>query len=162
MKEFLYQSRLWLARSPTEIFPYFADAKNLGNMTPPWLHFEILTPGRIEMGAGTLIDYRIRLHGIPVRWKTRITVWEPPFRFVDEQIKGPYQRWIHEHRFEKSGEGTLCSDQVRYAILGGWIVNRFFVERDVKQIFEFRATKLTELFGSEAVGTSSKDGGGFG
>ena len=107
------------------------------------------------MAVGTLIDYRIRLHGIPVGWKTRITVWEPPFRFVDEQIQGPYQRWIHEHRFEKSGEGTMCSDQVRYSILGGWIVNRLFVERDVKQIFAFRAAKLTELFGSEAVGTSS-------
>jgi len=102
------------------------------------------------MGVGTLIDYRIRLHGIPLRWRTKITAWEPPFRFVDEQIKGPYRRWIHEHRFEKSGEGTLCYDRVRYAILGGPIVRQLFVERDVKQIFAFRATKLTELFGRVA------------
>jgi ligand-binding SRPBCC domain-containing protein len=148
MKEHLFTAELWLARPPTEIFSFFADARNLGNITPPWLHFEILTPGRIEMNVGTLIDYRIKLHGLTVRWRTKITVWEPPFRFVDEQIKGPYQRWIHEHRFEKSGEGTLCYDRVRYSVLGGWIVNRLFVARDVRQIFAFRTTKLTELFGS--------------
>src|SRR5271163_4911332 len=81
MKEHLFNSELWLARSPAEIFYFFADAKNLGTVTPPWLHFEILTPGHIEMGVGTLIDYRIRIHGIPVRWQTKITVWEPPYRF---------------------------------------------------------------------------------
>ena len=113
MKEHLFTSELWLPPSPAEIFPFFADAKNLGTVTPPWLHFEILTLGHIEMRVGTLIDYRIRIHGIPVRWQTKITVWEPPYRFVDEQIKGPYRRWVHEHRFEKSGEGTLCSDRVR-------------------------------------------------
>jgi ligand-binding SRPBCC domain-containing protein len=91
---------------------------------------------------------RISLHGIPLRWRTRITVWEPPLRFVDEQIKGPYQRWIHEHRFEKSDEGTLCHDRVRYAIFGEPIVHRLFVEGDVKRIFAFRATKLTERFGT--------------
>jgi ligand-binding SRPBCC domain-containing protein len=146
MKEHLFKSELWLARSPAEIFPFFADAKNLGTVTPPWLHFEILTPGHIEMGVGTLIDYRISLHGIPLRWRTRITAWEPPFRFVDEQVKGPYRRWIHEHHFTKSGTGTLCHDQVHYAILGGRIVQRLLVEPDVKRIFAFRATKLTELF----------------
>jgi ligand-binding SRPBCC domain-containing protein len=146
MKEHLFTSELWLAPSPAEIFPFFADAKNLGGITPPWLHFEVLTPGQIEMGVGTLIDYRIRLHGIPVRWRTRITVWEPPFRFVDEQVKGPYRRWIHEHCFVESGEGTLCYDQVRYSIWGGWILQRLFVQRDIRQIFAFRAAKLTELF----------------
>jgi ligand-binding SRPBCC domain-containing protein len=148
MKDHLFNSELWLARSPTEIFPFFADAKNLGALTPPWLHFEILTAGHIEMGVGTLIDYRISLHGIPLRWRTRITAWEPPFRFVDEQIKGPYRRWIHEHRFAASDAGTLCYDQVRYAVLGGSVVQRLLVEPDVKRIFAFRAAKLTELFGS--------------
>jgi len=148
MKEHLFSSELWLARSPADIFPFFADAKNLGTITPPWLHFEILTPGHIEMGVGTLIDYRISLHGIPLRWRTRITAWEPPLRFVDEQIKGPYRRWIHEHRFVESGSGTLCYDRVHYAILGGRIVQQLFVEPDVKRIFAFRAAKLTELFGA--------------
>jgi ligand-binding SRPBCC domain-containing protein len=100
------------------------------------------------MRVGTLIDYRISLHGIPLRWRTRISAWEPPLRFVDEQVKGPYQRWIHEHRFVKSGVGTLCYDQVHYAILGGRILQRLFVEPDVKRIFAFRAAKLTELFGA--------------
>jgi ligand-binding SRPBCC domain-containing protein len=147
MKEHLFSSELWLARSPTEIFPFFADAKNLGTITPPWLKFEVLTPGQIKMGVGTLIDYRISLHGIPLRWRTKITAWEPPFRFVDEQIKGPYRRWIHEHRFAKSGLGTLCSDRVRYAVLGGPLIRRLFVEPDVKRIFAFRTNKLVELFG---------------
>ena len=146
MKEHLFTSELWLPCSPTEIYPFFADAKNLGSLTPTWVHFEILTPGPIEMRVGTLIDYRIRLHGIPVQWRTRITVWEPPSRFVDEQIKGPYRRWIHEHRFEKSGEGTLCYDRVRYSVLGGWLVQRIFVQRDVSRIFAFREAKLIELF----------------
>ena len=148
MKEHLFNSELWLVRPPAEIFPFFADAKNLGDITPPWLHFQIITPGRIEMRVGTLIDYRVVLHGLPLSWRTKITVWEPPYRFVDEQVKGPYQRWIHEHRFQKSDGGTICYDQVRYSILGGWIINRLFVERDVREIFKFRATKLTELFGS--------------
>ena len=147
MKEHLFSSELWLARLPAEIFPFFADAKNLGAITPPWLHFKILTPGEIQMGVGALIDYRINLHGLPLRWRTKITDWEPPFRFVDEQIKGPFQRWTHEHRFEKSGQGTLCHDRVRYSILGGPIIQRLFVERDVKRIFAFRAAKLTQLFG---------------
>jgi ligand-binding SRPBCC domain-containing protein len=147
MKEHLFSSVLWLPRRSAEIFPFFADAKNLGAITPPWLHFEILTPGEIEMGIGALIDYRISLHGLPLRWRTKITAWEPPFRFVDEQIKGPYRRWIHEHCFENSDQGTLCHDRVRYSILGEPIVHRLFVERDVKRIFAFRATKLTELFG---------------
>jgi ligand-binding SRPBCC domain-containing protein len=147
MKEHLFSSELWLARLPAEIFPFFADAKNLGSITPPWLHFEVRTPGHIEMRVGALIDYRISLHGLPLRWRTKITAWDPPFRFVDEQIKGPYRRWVHEHRFEKSGAGTLCSDRVHYAMLGGWVVHRLFVERDVRRIFAFRAAKLTELFG---------------
>ena len=147
MKEHFFTSELRLAPSPSEIFPFFADARNLGSITPPWMHFQILTPGNIEMGVGALIDYRIKIHGLPVRWRTKITVWEPPFRFVDEQVKGPYQRWVHEHRFAESGKGTLCHDQVRYAIFGGWLVNQLFVERDIKEIFAFRANKLTELFG---------------
>jgi ligand-binding SRPBCC domain-containing protein len=149
MKEHLFSSDLWLARSPTEIFPFFADARNLGSITRPWLHFELLTRGDMTMRVGALIEYRIKLHGIPLHWKTKITAWDPPFRFVDEQIKGPYQQWIHEHRFEKSGEGTLCHDRVRYSIFGGLIVNRLFVEPDVKKIFLFREKKLTELFGSK-------------
>ncbi len=98
------------------------------------------------MFPGTLIDYKLRLRGIPVRWQTEITAWEPPVRFVDEQKRGPYQQWIHEHRFEEKDGGTLCHDHVRYAVLGGAIVNKFLVRRDVETIFEFRRKKLLELF----------------
>jgi ligand-binding SRPBCC domain-containing protein len=115
-------------------------------MTPPWLHFEILTKGPIEMEEGALIDYRIRLRGVPLRWQTRIEVWDPPRRFVDIQVKGPYRRWHHEHVFEPRDNGTLCSDRVDYSVLGGTLMDRLFVRRDVEKIFEFRRKKLLELF----------------
>ncbi len=146
MKTFDFRSELWLPRSRDEVFSFFSDAFNLQILTPDWLNFEILTPRPIAMFPGTLIDYKLRLRGIPVRWQTEITAWEPPVRFVDEQKRGPYQQWIHEHRFEEKDGGTLCHDHVRYAVLGGAIVNKFLVRRDVETIFEFRRKKLLELF----------------
>jgi ligand-binding SRPBCC domain-containing protein len=146
VKTFDFRSELWLPRSRDEVFSFFSDAFNLQILTPDWLNFEILTPRPIAMFPGTLIDYKLRLRGIPVRWQTEITAWEPPVRFVDEQKRGPYQQWIHEHRFEEKDGGTLCHDHVRYAVLGGAIVNKFLVRRDVETIFEFRRKKLLELF----------------
>ena len=99
------------------------------------------------MHAGALIDYRLRVHGIPVRWRTKIGTWEPPQRFVDKQIRGPYRQWIHEHWFVEKDGGTLCNDEVRYAVWGGAVLNRLFVRRDVRAIFEFRRKKLLEMFG---------------
>lgn len=146
MREFLFQSQIWLAKPREEIFPFFADAANLEKLTPPLLRFEILTPQPIPMKAGTLIDYRLRIHGVPLKWRTRISVWEPPFRFVDEQLRGPYRQWIHEHRFEEENGGTLCVDTVRYAVWGGALVNALVVERDVAKIFAYRNTRLREIF----------------
>ena len=146
MKIFIYETELWLPRPPGEIFAFFADAHNLQILTPDWLNFKILTPHPIAMHAGALIDYQLRLRGLPVRWQTEITAWQPPQRFVDEQKRGPYRQWIHEHRFEPKDGGTLCSDEVRYAVPGGTIVNRLMVRRDVEKIFEFRRQKLLELF----------------
>jgi len=146
MKESFFSSEIWLPKTPEEIFPFFGDAHNLETITPPWLQFEILTPGPIEMRPGTVIDYCISLHGIKLRWRTRIEVWEPPHRFIDLQIKGPYRRWHHEHIFEPQDNGTLCRDRVRYAVLGGSLVDRLFVRRDVKKIFEFRSQKLLQVF----------------
>jgi ligand-binding SRPBCC domain-containing protein len=97
------------------------------------------------MKAGTLIDYRLRIRGLPVRWQTEITAWQPPHRFVDEQKRGPYRLWVHEHRFESKAGGTLCTDHVRYAVPGGEWVHRLFVRRDVERIFAFRAVRLGEL-----------------
>ena len=147
MRIFTFQSELMLDRPRDEVFPFFADARNLQILTPPWLDFEILTKGNIEMKAGAWIQYRLRLHAIPVRWDTEITAWEPPARFVDEQRRGPYRLWRHEHAFIPRDGGTLIRDRVEYAVTGGRLVQKFFVEPDVKKIFEFRRRKLSEIFG---------------
>lgn len=146
MRIHVFQAKVWLPRPLEEVFAFFADARNLGILTPPWLDFQIVTPGEIEMSPGTLIDYRLRIHGIHIFWQSEITAWEPPVRFVDEQRRGPYLMWVHEHRFASQDGGTLATDHVRYAVFGGAIVNRLFVLRDVGRIFEFRAAKLRELF----------------
>jgi len=150
MKESYFRSEIWLPRTTSQIFSFFGDARNLEIITPPWLHFKILTEAPIEMEEGTLIDYRLSLRSIPLRWRTRIEVWEPPRRFIDIQIKGPYRRWHHEHVFEPRNNGTLCIDHVRYAVLGGLLVDRLFVRRDVEEIFEFRRKRLLELFQGNA------------
>jgi hypothetical protein len=135
----------WLPRTVGEVFPFFADARNLETITPPWLRFEVLTPAPIELRAGTLIDYRLKIHGVPVRWRTRISVWEPPHRFVDEQLRGPYRAWIHEHTFEARDGGTLSRDVVRYDMFGGKLADWLFVRRDVERIFDYRRQKLAAM-----------------
>jgi len=136
-----------------DVFPFFADARNLEALTPPWLHFEISNPSPIEMRTGTLIDYRLRVHGLPLRWRSEITAWDPPHRFVDEQRRGPYRAWRHEHRFTAEGGGTLVEDDVTYAVLGGAIVDRLLVRRDLQRIFAFRREALRAVFPTRS-GTS--------
>lgn len=138
----------WLPRPREEVFAFFSDAFRLEDLTPAFLNFHVLTPRPIEIKAGTLIDYRLRLHGIPVRWRSRISVWEPPHRFVDDQVRGPYRRWHHEHSFEPADGGTLCRDVVDYAVLGGALVDALFVRRSLREIFGYRQAKLRELFPS--------------
>jgi ligand-binding SRPBCC domain-containing protein len=140
-----FECELWLPVARTELFSFFADAANLEAITPPFLRFEVLTQG-VEIRAGAIIDYWLRVHGIPIRWRSEITVWEPPFRFVDVQRRGPYRRWHHEHRFEERDGGTFCIDTVDYAVLGGAIVDKLLVRHDVERIFAFRSDKLRELF----------------
>ena len=147
MKIRKFQSELWLPLPPEELFSFFADAANLEALTPPWLHFQIVTPPPIAMREGALIDYRLRVHGIPLRWRTRINAWQPPYRFVDEQIRGPYRRWIHEHTFEARDGGTLVRDEVRYAVPFDFIAHRWFVLPDVEKIFGYRAEALKQRFG---------------
>jgi ligand-binding SRPBCC domain-containing protein len=137
------------ARRP-RVFDFFSDAFQLETLTPPWLHFSVLTPAPIPIAAGTLIDYRLRLHGVPIRWQSRICLWEPPFRFVDEQTRGPYRRWYHEHVFEDVPGGTICRDIVDYAVPGGWLMDRLLVRTDIARIFRFRMLKLKELFPPQA------------
>jgi len=131
-----------LELAPDAAFGFFADARNLERITPPWLRFEVTTPGTIEIGPGTLIEYRLRLHAVPVSWRTRIEVWEPPRRFVDLQLRGPYRLWEHTHCFEPLGtRAVLMRDRVRYALpLGplGRLAHAAFVRRDLERIFDYR------------------------
>ena len=132
-------------------FEFYGDARNLERITPPWLGFEVTTPAPIEMGVGTLIEYRLRLHRVPVRWRTRIEAWEPPRRFVDVQVKGPYALWEHTHTFEADGrEAAIIRDRVRYSIpFGplGEVANRLLVRRDLRQIFDYRQEAVARELG---------------
>ena len=132
------------------VFQFFADPFNLEALTPPWLRFKILTPTPIDMRAGAVIDYRLSIHGVPVRWSSKITVWDPPHRFVDEQIRGPYRYWSHEHQFEENDAGTLIRDRVHYIVRGRIFepaLHRLFVRPDIERIFRYRTSRLERLFG---------------
>jgi ligand-binding SRPBCC domain-containing protein len=146
MKSFRFTSSQWLPRKLDELFPFFANARNLEQLTPPWLRFSVLTPEPIPMRAGTQIDYRLRWRGIPLRWRSEIERWDPPHSFVDRQIKGPYRLWHHEHLFSERDGGTLIEDRVDYAVWFGVIAQRLMVRRDVEAIFAFRHKRLEELF----------------
>ena len=147
MTTFRMESRIWLRSSLDVVFPFFADARNLEQLTPPWLRFAVLTAGDVSISAGTLIDYRLRLRGIPINWQSEITAWDPPRRFVDEQRRGPYRVWIHEHLFRGYDGLTLAEDRVRYAVIGGSVINRLLVAPDLARVFRYRREKLAALFG---------------
>lgn len=140
-----YRCELWLPRTPEQLFPFFADAANLDAITPPWLHFHIVTPRPIAMRPGALIDYRLRVRGLPLRWRTLIRDWQPPYRFVDEQLRGPYRQWVHEHTFEARDGGTLARDVVRYAVPLDWLLHRWFIRPDIEKIFAYRQQALRRL-----------------
>ena len=148
MKVHLLERRQRLALPAARAFAFYADARNLEAITPPWLAFRVATPGPIGMGAGTLIDYRLRLHGVPIRWRTRIAAWEPPERFVDVQLRGPYALWEHTHTFEPAGDdAVVIGDCVRYALpLGvlGRLAHALVVRRDLERIFDYRHLAVAE------------------
>jgi len=146
MKTFQLNSEIWLPATIETVFEFFSDARNLETLTPPWLNFKVLTPSPIEMKPGTLIDYRLRTRGIPLRWQSEITDWAPPHRFVDEQRKGPYQRWHHTHTFVEVNGGTAVGDHVDYAVPGGALVHALLVKRDIEKIFAYRQQKLIDIF----------------
>ena len=129
-----------------QVFRFFASPENLNLLTPPWANFSILSPQPIEMAVGTIIEYRIRLRGVPVNWRSEITEWQPPFAFCDVQRRGPYRFWVHRHTFEEKPGGTLVTDHVDYGVLGGALVNRLFVAGELKRIFGYRKIRLHELF----------------
>jgi uncharacterized protein (TIGR01777 family) len=138
-------SRQLIAQPLDKVFPFFSTAGNLDRITPPWLKFEILNP-HVEMQRGNLIDYKLRLHGIPVRWQSEICDWNPPFQFVDVQRRGPYSLWVHEHRFRSTLEGTVVEDTIWYAVRGGRLIRRMFIDRDLERIFSYRRARLVEHF----------------
>lgn len=149
MRRFILQDEQWLEQPIAEVFAFFAQAQNLQAITPPWLGFRILTPQPIPMQAGTQILYRIHWRRLPVRWLTRIERWEPPFRFVDVQLRGPYALWHHTHEFVPHAGGTRVRDCVHYALpLGpvGGLLHRLLVRRDLEAIFAYRARRVNELF----------------
>jgi ligand-binding SRPBCC domain-containing protein len=143
------RAETWVPAPRREVFPFFADARNLQTLTPPWLRFSIRTPAPVEMGTGARIEYRIRVHGIPMRWESVISAWEPPDRFVDEQSNGPYRRWVHTHRFFDERGGTRLVDEVNFELYISWLTAPL-VTRDLRRVFSYRHHVLHRLFSKEA------------
>jgi hypothetical protein len=142
----------FVPRPLDDVFAFFAEAGNLERITPPWLSFRVLTPDPVQMGVGTLIDYRLRLHGVPLGWTSQIEVWEPNRQFIDRAVRGPFSLWHHRHRFSASGEGTIVSDEVHYAPpLGalGEIADQLVVARDLARIFAHRREAVARILGAE-------------
>lgn len=151
--ERILEREQWVPRTPDEVFPFFGDAHNLEELTPGFLRFRIEKVSTPEVGAGTLIDYRLRLHGVPVRWRTLIESWQPQESFVDTQIRGPYRLWHHTHEFEPWQGGTILRDRVRYQLpLGalGDLAAGWLVERDVATIFDYRREQIARRFGDRS------------
>jgi len=132
-----------------EVFGFFSDPGNLAAITPARLRFRIVEQPDGPLFEGAEIEYRIRVRGFPLSWRSRITAWDPPHRFVDEQVRGPYRFWIHEHLFEREAGGTIVRDRVRYGVPGGGLVDRLLVRPDLERIFDFRRDRLAVLLGSD-------------
>lgn len=146
-KTYHLHARMELPLPRDTVFAFFAAAENLGRITPRELGFRIATPLPIAMATGTLIDYTIRVWGVPMKWRTRIARWEPPSVFVDEQLRGPYAKWVHTHRFVETPTGTAIEDHVEYALPFG-VLGRIaapLVRLQVERIFRFRQAEVTRL-----------------
>ncbi|HVE58025.1 MAG TPA: SRPBCC family protein [Pyrinomonadaceae bacterium] len=149
MAEHILERKQIIERPRREVFDFFADAGNLERITPPELNFHITTPQPIDIKKGALIDYELKLRGIPIRWRTEITQWNPPFDFVDTALKSPYKQWIHLHTFEEGAQGeTIMKDIVRYRLplepLGD--IAHFYVKKELKYIFDYRYKVIEEIF----------------
>ena len=149
MLHHLYREQL-VHRPLDEAFGFFSEAVNLELITPPWLGFNLASAEPVVMRLGTLIEYRLHLHRLPLRWVSRIVLWEPGRTFVDVQVRGPYRVWRHRHEFEPRGQSTVVRDRVDYALpLGplGELAHAAFVERDLARIFDFRRAAVAQLLG---------------
>ena len=142
----------FIPRKQEEVFAFFSEAGNLQRITPSFLDFEITTPQPIAMRAGTIIDYKMKLFGLPVRWRTLIKEFEAPTHFVDIQTKGPYRLWHHRHEFKAVPGGTEMRDQVDYELpFGplGSLVRALFVRRTLEKIFDHRSAVIQDVFREE-------------
>jgi len=149
-------TRTTLPLDAARVFAFFADAGHLDRLTPPWLRFRIDTPLPVAMGPGAVIDYRLRVHGIPLRWRSEITEWDPPHRFVDEQRRGPYRWWIHTHTVTPGPDGAEVEDSIDYQPIGGALVHAAFVGRDLRRIFRYRERALRAALGLPATGRAAR------
>lgn len=150
MSVYRLQRETFVPKLVTPVFRFFSRAENLETLTPPWLHFRILSPRPILMREGATIAYKLRVHGIPFHWLTEIERWDPPFEFLDVQVKGPYQMWRHTHRFFEVDGGTRIVDIVDYALpLGpfGRAAHQLLVARDLSAIFDYRQRRIRALLG---------------
>jgi ligand-binding SRPBCC domain-containing protein len=139
---------MWLPKPLPAVFDFFSRADNLERITPPWMGFRILTPGPIEMKEGATIAYALRVRTLPLKWLTQIERWNPPFEFVEVQVKGPYKLWRHTHRFSQVDGGTSIVDSVEYELpcgMLGRLVHRFYVCKDLAKIFDYRAQRVRAL-----------------
>ncbi len=147
----MFSAEQWVSKDINSAFSFFSEAKNLEKITPPLLNFKILNMSTKEIKQGSIINYKLKIHGVPAKWTTLIAEWKPPLMFVDNQEKGPYDRWYHTHNFEELAEGTLLTDQVLYRLpvgfLGAMVAGRF-VLNDVKNIFSYRKKVIKEFFTS--------------
>jgi ligand-binding SRPBCC domain-containing protein len=148
------ERRQLIAAPLPDVFAFFSRARNLEELTPPWLRFEVLTEEPIEMRPGALIEYRLRLHGLPLRWVSRIEDWEPERGFVDRQLRGPFRLWHHTHEFGRDPQGTIMRDSVRYALpLGpiGTLAHVAFVRSDLSHVFDYRREQIARLLQAGAI-----------
>ncbi len=146
--ERLFTSEQWISLSAQEVFPFFSDTKNLEKITPPWLNFKVLNQSTNEINVGTLINYKISVKGVPLKWRTEIKDWNPPHQFVDDQLKGPYTKWHHTHSFDEYPTGTLMRDKVVYEVpMGrvGQLVAGNYIKNDIANIFSYRSRVIDKL-----------------
>jgi len=156
MKTFEINMKQYINKPLEVVFEFFSKPENLEMITPKSLSFNILTPTPIKMEKGSLIDYTIRLFGIPIHWRTLISDYEPPFRFVDQQIKGPYTFWHHTHTFRLVEGGVEIIDQVKYSLPLGWLgtlAHAIWVRKDLEKIFEYRKTVIQNYFEIKNIST---------